>query len=96
MLDYLLSPTAQFNVTITEEDIERVYSSMYVGTAKSTKWAVRLFQQWLKQQKNTYHEKYPPKLYHTAQNFDGRKLWWISAKILVEKTSVDCLFSTGL
>ena len=43
-----LSPTSQFNVTITEEDIDKSSKGCIpAGTVESTSWAVRTFQQWI-------------------------------------------------
>ena len=42
-----LSPTTRFNNTVAKEDIEN--SSRRCIPVKSTNWAVRTFQQWLKQ-----------------------------------------------
>ena len=44
-----LSPASQFNITVTEEDIEKLSKGCIpVGTASSTSWAVHTSQQWLK------------------------------------------------
>ena len=45
-----LSPFAHFNTTVSSEEIEKSSKGCVpVGTAKSTNWAVRTFQQWLMQ-----------------------------------------------
>ena len=55
-----LSPTSRFNVTVTEEEIDKSSKGCIpVGTARSTDWAVRTFQQWLKQR----NERIPQEVY---------------------------------
>ena len=55
-----LSPTSRFNVTVTEKDINKPSKGCIpAGTAKSTSWAIRTFQQWIKQR----NERLPQELY---------------------------------
>ena len=56
-----VSPTRQFNVTVTEEDIDKSSKGcISAGTVKSTSWAVRTFQQWIKQRsERLLQEVYP-------------------------------------
>ena len=53
-----LSPTSRFNITVTEEDIDKLSKEYIpVGTVRSTNWAVCTFQQSIKQKTNVYHKK---------------------------------------
>ena len=47
-----LSPSTRFNTTVSSEEIEKSSKGCVpAGTAKSTNWTVRTFQQWLIQRK---------------------------------------------
>ena len=56
-----LSPSSRFNTTVSSEEIEKsLKGCVLVGTAKSTNWVVRAFQQWLMQRnKRVPQEAFP-------------------------------------
>ena len=56
-----LSPTSRFNVTVTEEDIDKSSKGCIpAGTAKSTSWAVCTFQHWIKQRNERLQQELYP------------------------------------
>ena len=56
-----LSPTSRFNITVTEENIDKLSKECIpVGTVRSTNWAVHTFQQSIKQKNERLPQEVDP------------------------------------
>ena len=56
----VLSPTSRFNTTVTDAEVEKNSKGCIPdNTARSTAWAMRVFQQWIEQRNKRVKEQFP-------------------------------------